>query len=93
MSNNGIYDELRRRAAISNDADTEPSIPEPGYLARTRKATMSAAVAFSGALASAAIAVTQDGVVTTTEVVTSLTIAIGVGLAAWFATWAVPNAK
>lgn len=65
---------------------------EPGYLARTRKATMAGAVALAGALSTAAIGVSQDGVITADEAIVSGVIALGIGAAAWFATWAVPNA-
>jgi hypothetical protein len=65
---------------------------EPGYLARTRKATMSGAVALATALSGSILIVTQDGIVTAAEAGGAAVIALGVGAAAWFATWAVPNA-
>jgi hypothetical protein len=65
---------------------------EPGYIARTRKATMAGAISLAGSLGTAAITVTQDGIVTGPELVTAGLVSLGVGLAAWFGTWAVPNA-
>jgi hypothetical protein len=65
---------------------------EPGYLARTRKATMAGAVALAGTLSVSAVSVTQDGAVTTGELVTYGIVALGIAASAWFATWAVPNA-
>lgn len=75
--------------AERNAAENEK---EPGYLARTRKATMAGAVALATALSGSILIVTQDGVVTAAEAGGAGIIALGVGAAAWFATWAVPNA-
>lgn len=65
---------------------------EPGYLARTRKATMAGACALATALSGAVLVVTQDGTLTTEEMLGSLVISLGVGASVWLATWATPNA-
>lgn len=67
--------------------------PEPGFIARSRKAIIAGAASLAGALAVAVPTVFGDGVLTSDEIITTLIIATGVGLSVALATWATPNAK
>lgn len=65
---------------------------EPGWLARTRKASMAGACALATSLSAGVLLVTQDGALATEELVGTLIVSLGVGASTWLATWAIPNA-
>ncbi len=66
----------------------------PGFVARSRKAFVAAIGALAASLAPAIVLVGADGKVDfAAEVVPVVVVAVTLGLGAFFAVWATPNAK
>jgi hypothetical protein len=66
---------------------------ETGFVAQARKAFVAGAVAVLGAFGPAFAVATSDGSITVEEVIPLAVVALGLGVAAFAATWAVPNAN
>lgn len=81
-----VYDEVKK--------DAEPEETQPGFIARSRKAFVAGLSALAGSLGLSIGPATSDGDFNwSTEGVPIVTIAVGIGVAVFFATWSVPNEK
>jgi hypothetical protein len=76
----------------NGEPDAQHAAAEPGFWDGARKTWVAFIGVFAASAAQAAVDITQDGAVTWEELVPRLTVAAGLGIAAAFAVWAVPNA-
>ena len=73
----------------SHDEELETG---PGFVKRSRKAIVAGGLAAVGAFGPAFALATSDGTITGGEVLPIVIVSLGIGVAAFAATWATPNA-